>query len=98
MRKELLKEVEELVSYTRKTHKYSMSKIYGLYNEVFDKDEKPQSCASCLIRKIKELEEWLKVQPQQTEKDTQTEGQNNQSETADMQSEKPKRKGRKKTV
>lgn len=55
-------EVEQLLKYTYGTHKYSMSRIYGLYNKVFGKDEKPQSCASCLIRKTKELEQWLNNQ------------------------------------
>lgn len=62
MKEELIKEVEELARYTHRTHKYSMSKIYGLYNRVFEKNENPQSCASCLIRKLKELEDWVKIQ------------------------------------
>ena len=36
-----------------------MSRIYGLYNEVFAVTEVPQSCASCLIRKVNELKSWL---------------------------------------
>jgi len=57
--KELKKEVANLIREVEKTHRYSMSRIYGLYNEVFGKDEVPQSCASCLIRKVNELKSWL---------------------------------------
>lgn len=56
---ELKEKVRVLVKEVDKTHRYSMSNIYGLYNEVFDKKETPQSCASCLIRKINELKKWL---------------------------------------
>ena len=59
MNNALKTEVKNLISEVDKTHRYSMSRIYGLYNEVFDKDEEPQSCASCLIRKVKELRTWL---------------------------------------
>lgn len=52
-------EVQSLISEVEKTHRYSMSRIYGLYNQVFGSDETPQSCASCLIRKVRELRMWL---------------------------------------
>ena len=55
---ELIDRVKFLLNEIEETHKYSMSKIYGLYNEVFDKKEQPQSCASCLIRKSNELRDW----------------------------------------
>lgn len=58
-KKELIAEVEVLVEDVKKTHRYSMSRIYGLHNRVFDRGEKPQSCASCLIRKVRELTVWL---------------------------------------
>lgn len=59
---ELKKEVADLIHEVEKTHRYSMSKIYGLYNKVFDRNETPQSCSSCLIRKVDELEDWLEAQ------------------------------------
>ena len=55
----LRSEVEALVREVEKTHRYSMSRIYGLYNRVFGTNETPQSCASCLIRKVRELKSWL---------------------------------------
>ena len=61
-KKELKKEVADLVHEVEKTHRYSMSKIYGLYNKVFEKNEIPQFCASCLIRKVNELKDWLEGQ------------------------------------
>ncbi|MFV0419345.1 MAG: hypothetical protein ACK5KT_11515 [Dysgonomonas sp.] len=59
---ELKKEVADLIHEVEKTHRYSMSNIYGTYNKVFEKNETPQSCASCLIRKVNELKEWLEAQ------------------------------------
>lgn len=57
--KKLVEEVRSLVDEVKQTHRYSMSRIYGLSNKVFGRDEKPQSCASCLIRKVRELTAWL---------------------------------------
>lgn len=51
--------IETLIAEVENTHRYSMSRIYGLYNEAYETNEKPQSCASCLIRKVKELKVWL---------------------------------------
>lgn len=65
--KELRNTVESLVQEVERTHRYSMSRIYGAYNEVFGKNEQPQSCASCLIRKIQELKKWLGEQPKPQE-------------------------------
>lgn len=59
---QLKQNVETLINEINKTHKYSMSRIYGLYNEVFGLSETPQSCASCLIRKVNELRMWLEKQ------------------------------------
>ena len=55
----LVQKVESLLKEVNSTHRYSMSRIYGLYNEVFAVAEVPQSCASCLIRKVNELKSWL---------------------------------------
>lgn len=55
----LVQKVESLLKEVNSTHRYSMSRIYGLYNEVFAVAEIPQSCASCLIRKVNELKSWL---------------------------------------
>ena len=58
----LKQEVEILTSEVKRTHRYSMSRIYGLYNKVFGTNETPQSCASCLIRKVRQLTHWLEEQ------------------------------------
>lgn len=60
--KELQLQVASLVAEVEKTHRYSMSRIYNAYNQVFGKNEQPQSCASCLIRKVQELKKWLSEQ------------------------------------
>ncbi|PXV58407.1 hypothetical protein CLV62_14916 [Dysgonomonas alginatilytica] len=65
---EILKEkVISLIKEVNSTHRYSMSRIYGLYNEVFTVAETPQSCASCLIRKVNQLKSWLAEQPEEKE-------------------------------
>lgn len=56
---DLRNEVQQLIEEVDKTHRYSMSRIYGAYNQIFERDEKPQACASCLIRKVRELRRWL---------------------------------------
>jgi len=56
---ELKIEVEILIDEVERTHRYSMSRIYSLWNIVHEKNEVPQSCASCLIRKVKDLRIWL---------------------------------------
>ncbi|MDR0825213.1 MAG: hypothetical protein LBN74_08975 [Prevotella sp.] len=61
MSKKLTWEVKNLIDEVEKTHRYSMSKIYGLHNKVFDTNEMPQSCASCLIRKVRELKKWIET-------------------------------------
>ena len=55
----LTDEVRQLLIDVDTTHRYSMSRIYGLYNRAFGKEETPQSCASCLLRKVRELRRWL---------------------------------------
>lgn len=60
---ELRETVEALVQEVEKTHRYSMSRIYEAHNQVFGKSEKPQSCASCLIRKTQDLRKWLSENP-----------------------------------
>lgn len=67
---ELKKEVELLIAEVETTHRYSMSRIYGAYNQAYGKDEKPQACASCLIRKVRELKRWLDEQPKEQPKST----------------------------
>lgn len=62
MNKDLIKEAEALIADVDRTHRYSMSKIYGLYNRVFKTNETPQSCASCLIRKVNELRNWVQAE------------------------------------
>lgn len=59
---ELKEKVKLLIADIDATHRYSMSRIYGTYNEVFGTAEVPQSCASCLIRKVNQLKTWLAEQ------------------------------------
>lgn len=59
--------VKTLIDDVDLTHKYSMSRIYGLYNDVFGTTETPQSCASCLIRKVNQLRVWLSEQKEDSD-------------------------------
>lgn len=59
---ELKEKVKLLIAEIDANHRYSMSRIYGTYNEVFGTAEVPQSCASCLIRKVNQLKTWLTEQ------------------------------------
>lgn len=70
--KNLIERTRALIDETEKTHRYSMSGIYGLYNEIYGTNEVPQSCASCLIRKIKLLKEWLAENDRPTAKPAKT--------------------------
>lgn len=85
-KQELRQEVDNLIAEVNKTHRYSMSRIYGLWNKVFEKNEKPQSCASCLIRKVADLKKWLEEQKSIEP----------QADLQPIMTEKPKRKTRKK--
>ncbi|GAB6012721.1 hypothetical protein [Viscerimonas tarda] len=58
---EIKQQVENLITEIDSTHRYSMSRIYALYNQVFETDETPQACASCLIRKVNKLRTWLNI-------------------------------------
>lgn len=62
-KRNLVQEVADLINDVERTHRYSMTRIYNLYNEVFEKNEVPQSCASCLIRKVRELKDWMETKP-----------------------------------
>lgn len=55
----IVEEVKQIIAEVDTTHRYSMSRIYKAYNTIFETNEQPQACASCLIRKVKELRAWL---------------------------------------
>ncbi len=40
-------------------HTYSVSRVYAAYNAAMGKNEKPQTCGSCLQRRVRELKAWL---------------------------------------
>lgn len=63
---ENLKErIKELVEYVDKTHRYSSSKIYELYNEAYNKNEIQSTCASCLLTRVRLLKKWLQEHPEE---------------------------------
>lgn len=62
--KDLRERIKELIEYTEKTHKYSSSKIYELYNEAYNKREQQSTCASCLLTRVRLLKKWLQEHPE----------------------------------
>ena len=55
---DLVKRVKEVIADDAK-RTYSVSKIYGAYNEAFGLNETPQSCSTCLVNRAKMLVKWL---------------------------------------
>ena len=63
MEKSLQIKIQELTTEIEKTKQYSSSKIYNLYNEVFNVKDKYSGCPSCLKRRLRTLQQWLKNNP-----------------------------------
>lgn len=104
--KNLRNRIKELVEYTEHTHLYSSSKIYELYNEVYNKNERQSTCASCLLTRVRLLKKWLQEHPEEEVNDIEEPVTNpepiepTEEETVDSQP-KPidtEKKGRKKKV
>lgn len=62
---DLRKRIKELVEYVERTHLYSSSKIYDLYNEAYNKNERQSTCASCLLTRVRLLKKWLQEHPEE---------------------------------
>lgn len=63
--KNLRNRIKELVEYVERTHLYSSSKIYDLYNEAYNKNERQSTCASCLLTRVRLLKKWLQEHPEE---------------------------------
>lgn len=63
--KNLKERIKELVEYVERTHLYSSSKIYDLYNEAYNKSERQSTCASCLLTRVRLLKKWLQEYPEE---------------------------------
>lgn len=63
--KDLRNRIKELVEYIERTHLYSSSKIYELYNEAYNKNERQSTCASCLLTRVRLLKKWLQEHPEE---------------------------------
>lgn len=68
--KDLRNRIKELVEYVDKTHRYSSSKIYELYNEAYNKNERQSTCASCLLTRVRLLKKWLQEYPEEVIEET----------------------------
>jgi hypothetical protein len=58
---ELLAQVREVLDMAAKS-RYSVSKVYGVWNAVMGKTETPQTCPTCLRNRVKGLREWYEGQ------------------------------------
>lgn len=63
--KNLRERIKELIEYVERTHLYSSSKIYDLYNEAYNKNERQSTCASCLLTRVRLLKKWLQEHPEE---------------------------------
>lgn len=54
----LVKQVRDVIADGDK-HRYSVSAVYGAYNTAFGKNDRPQTCSSCLRNRVRELRGWL---------------------------------------
>lgn len=68
--KDLRNRIKELVEYVERTHLYSSSKIYELYNEAYNKNERQSTCASCLLTRVRLLKKWLQEHPEEVIEET----------------------------
>lgn len=57
--KSLLERARALVDHFKKTRELSVSGVYGIYNEITGKNERPDTCLSCLERRAKDIESWV---------------------------------------
>lgn len=46
-----------------RVNRFSVSRVFETYNEIFGKDDKPQSCASCLRTRVEALQKWKEENP-----------------------------------
>lgn len=65
----------EAVLQDKRSHKYSVSKIFAAHNAVFGLNETPETCVSCLTKRATALEKWYnsgaaKADEQATAKET----------------------------
>lgn len=60
---QLVERVKAIIADADDRHTYSVSKVYGAYNEALGKTDKPETCASCLKLRVEALKKWLKDLP-----------------------------------
>lgn len=53
----MVKQVDAVLAEAEK-HKYSVSRVFGAFNTVMQKTDKPQTCSSCLRNRVRDLKKW----------------------------------------
>jgi hypothetical protein len=57
--KEKANEIRTFIQDTKQSHRYSTSKIYGYTNYLFEKNEQPSTCRSCVLNHFHQIEQWI---------------------------------------
>lgn len=59
---QLVEQVKAVLADAEK-HTYSVSRVFGAYNTALGKNDKPETCASCLRIRVEALAKWFKGMP-----------------------------------
>jgi len=57
-----LQEVKELITHVERTKEYDCHQIIGLHNRIFNMDEDPDACESCLRIRMMQIKAWYQDQ------------------------------------
>lgn len=55
---DLLKRIKKVIA-DGDSHRYSVSAVYGAYNEAYGKRDIPQTCSTCLRNRVRELRKYM---------------------------------------
>lgn len=55
---DLLKRIKKVIT-DGDNHRYSVSAVYGAYNEAYGKHDIPQTCSTCLRNRVRELRKYM---------------------------------------
>lgn len=55
---DLLKRIKKVIA-DGDSHRYSVSAVYGAYNEAYGKHDTPQTCSTCLRNRVRELRKYM---------------------------------------
>lgn len=92
---EKLNDIKEIIETTEKTHTYQSGVIYTIYNDLYNRNDKPSTCGSCVKTRFKLIKKWYEDNKENyTEEEPETKDQEHQEEPVAKPTNK---KGRKQT-